>query len=167
MQEFINYSTDKLDDIIRDQAIDKTKFDLNPDLKPMQIDVQKVVDIISNFKFEHYKDPSPDPSFVPLKSSEEPKKIENEISSQLPVVVDPNKIKTDREEIMNSTQNSLTKHNRANTQVEDSKASTTQFRKLDTIKRINDAQAVIQAERADQYKTKFEKIKVLPISHNR
>ena len=169
IQEFIGFATDKLEWILKEEAIDKSKFPLNSDLKPMQIDVQKVVDMISNFKFEHYKNQNLIQSSTPQKSPEVYEKKENEENNKLVLASDVNKIKSDREEGMNSTQNSLTKHNRVHTLAEDSKASTTPFQKLDTMKRRNESSNIEINNKVDenQYKTKFEKIKVLPVNQNR
>mmetsp|Transcript_7772 Transcript_7772/g.8794 ORF Transcript_7772/g.8794 Transcript_7772/m.8794 type:complete len:108 (-) Transcript_7772:26-349(-) len=65
---------------------------------------------------------------------------------------------------MTSSQNSVTRHHRAHTIIEDSKASTIQFRKLETMKRRTETPEVADSS---QYKTKFEKIKLLPTSQER
>ena len=62
IQNFIKSSVGKLEEIIAEQNIDKTKMIVNPDLKPLTMNVQKALEMISNFKLEPYRDRIPNPN---------------------------------------------------------------------------------------------------------
>ena len=50
IQRFVNDSKSRLEDIIKEIGVNKANFRINKDLKPIKINVEKVLKLIGNFK---------------------------------------------------------------------------------------------------------------------
>ena len=51
-QEYTKAAMSSLDDVISEVGIDKSKFEVNPDFKPLSINIDRAVKVIGNFKIE-------------------------------------------------------------------------------------------------------------------
>jgi len=90
INDFIRKSSQSINKIKEENCFDKNKILLNPDLKPLTLNVQKAVEMILNFKLEPFKDNQFGPSQLNTQSRSTHYEVDMEdVRRSLPPVENP------------------------------------------------------------------------------
>jgi hypothetical protein len=84
IQHFTRTAIQNIDSIVKEQNFDKNSVFMNPDMRPLTLNVQKAVDMIMHFKLEPFKDRSFRPSQINTQSRSTHYEIDEDPRRTLP-----------------------------------------------------------------------------------